>query len=308
MSHRETSFKEVDTVGALGERLNRLCDEQPYHIGWHLKDLRTGDTANRDGDVVVAAASTRKIAIMMAMLRAVSRGRFTLEQPVPINPEFQKGRFVGSVLAYVTPGCVLALKDFIALMIIVSDNVATGTIVDMLGLNEVNELCHSIGMRGTAHRWGTPPDYDAAERDLSPGGTNATTPNDQGLLLDLILKGVKDPGAAARLGCTSALCERAIDILSGQVVRTMLPSLLPEGTRVAHKTGISVKRYPRFGALGDGYSDVGIVFEQDHPLFILAVYTYGVPQELRDGIPGFAGAYRLIGTLCRTCWDELGGS
>ena len=32
-------------MNALIERLNRLCEEQPFHTGWFLKDLRTGQTA-----------------------------------------------------------------------------------------------------------------------------------------------------------------------------------------------------------------------------------------------------------------------
>jgi hypothetical protein len=44
--------------------------------------------------------------------------------------------------------------------------------------------------------------------------TNATTPADVGLLLELILAGSRDADAAAKLGCTPALCRLALDILS----------------------------------------------------------------------------------------------
>ena len=27
--------------------LNKLCDELPFHTGWYLKNLRTGETAHR---------------------------------------------------------------------------------------------------------------------------------------------------------------------------------------------------------------------------------------------------------------------
>ena len=66
----------------LGQELNALCDPMPFHTGWYLKDLRTGDTAHRHGHVVVPSASTRKIAIMMATLKAVHEGKLALEQPV----------------------------------------------------------------------------------------------------------------------------------------------------------------------------------------------------------------------------------
>ena len=42
----------------LVSRLNADCDAQPFHTGWYLKDLGSGDTADRHGDVVVPSAST----------------------------------------------------------------------------------------------------------------------------------------------------------------------------------------------------------------------------------------------------------
>ncbi len=69
--------------------LNKLCDEQPFHTGWYLKDLRPGETAHRHGHVVVPSASTRKIAIMMAALKAVHEGKLALDQPAPSRPSIR---------------------------------------------------------------------------------------------------------------------------------------------------------------------------------------------------------------------------
>jgi len=51
-----------------------------------------------------------------------------------------------------------------------------------------------------------------------------TTPNDQGLLLELILKGTTEFRVAARLGSTPELCRLGLDILSWQKLKTRLPS------------------------------------------------------------------------------------
>jgi beta-lactamase class A len=53
-------------------------------------------------------------------------------------------------------------------------------------------------------------------RDHSLEEVTTTTPTDQGILLDLILQGTEDAGAAARLGCTPELCRLGIEILSRQ--------------------------------------------------------------------------------------------
>ena len=77
-----------------------------------------------------------------------------------------------------------------------------------------------------------------------------TTPNDQGLLLEAMLLGAEDKAAAARLGVTPELCRLGLDILSWQKLKTRLPSQLPLGTKVAHKTGTGSR----------GYMDAGIVY------------------------------------------------
>ena len=58
----------------LVKRLNGLCDGAEFQASWYLKDLATGASANRLGDVAVPSASTRKISIMMAALAAVHAG------------------------------------------------------------------------------------------------------------------------------------------------------------------------------------------------------------------------------------------
>jgi beta-lactamase class A len=291
----------------LVECLNSICDEQPYDVRWHLKSLRTGELADRKGDIPIASASVRKIAIMMALYRAVTRGRLSLDQPIPIKPEFQRGNFIGSIFRYFTPGYTVPLKDHVTMMIIVSDNVSTGTIVDMLGIDEVNDFCQSIGMTSTIHRFGfVPEEIYGDDQNLLPEKTNVTTPNDQGLLLDLILQGRRDAHVATRLGCTPRLCQLGIDVLSWQKYRSALPSLLPENTKIAHKTGAIVQDFDERGyPITVGYHDAGIIFQEEEPLFILTVFTQGVPRELADGTPNFSHAARVIGKLCRACWDGL---
>jgi beta-lactamase class A len=77
------------SLAELAGQLNALCEAQPFHIGWYLKDLRTGAEADRHGHTIVPSASTRKIAIMMAALREVHSGRFSLDQPITIKAEYQ---------------------------------------------------------------------------------------------------------------------------------------------------------------------------------------------------------------------------
>ena len=80
------------SIGDLAEDLDRLCDDQPFQTGWYLKDLETGESADRNGHAVVTSASTRKIAILMAALKAVNDGRLALVQPVTMEARYQDNK------------------------------------------------------------------------------------------------------------------------------------------------------------------------------------------------------------------------
>jgi beta-lactamase class A len=271
--------------------LNGLCDEQPFHTGWYLKDLRSGESADRSGRQVVPSASTRKIAILAAAMKMVNEGKLSLDEPVTVQARYQNN--TSGCFQHLQPGFSLPLRDHLTMMIIVSDNTCTGTVADMVGLDKVNAFCESAGMKGTTHRHIMPP--DGLRRDHPVAATNATTPYDVGLLLDMLLQGARDARVAARLGSTPELCSLALDILSWQKFNDKLPFLLPQGTKVAHKTGTGLRNH----------NDAGIVYLEDTPLFILTVYTEHVPVALPDGTSGAFAAKHLIARLCRTAYDAL---
>jgi beta-lactamase class A len=273
-------------------RLNALCDALPFQTSWYLKDLTTGARADRLGAVPVPSASTRKISIMMAALAAVHDGKLGLDQKVTIDVRYQDND--SGTFQHLTPGFWITFRDALVMMIIVSDNTCTGTVVDLVGLPTIQRWCESIGMTGTTHRFGIPPRLG---RDHSLEQVTTTTPNDQGMLLELILQGTTDAAVARKLGSTPELCGLGLDILSWQKLKARLPSQLPLGTKVAHKTGTGSR----------GFMDAGIIFRGEQPLCILTAYTEHVPETLPDGTPGFTAANQLIGRLARLAWDGLGG-
>jgi beta-lactamase class A len=228
---------------------------------------------------------------MMAALAAVHAGKLSLDQKLTIEARYQDND--SGTFQHLTPGFWVTLRDAMVMMIIVSDNTCTGLVADQVGVPAIQRYCEAVGLTGTVHRYGIPPRLPA---DHSMDAVTTTTPNDQGLLLELILRGTTDPATATRLRCTPALCRLGLDILSWQKLKTRLPSLLPLGTKVAHKTGTG----PR------GYMDAGIIWKDEGPLCVLTAYTDRVPAALGDGTPGFAAAAQLIGRMARLCYDGLG--
>jgi beta-lactamase class A len=194
---------------------------------------------------------------------------------------------------HLTPGFSITLRDALVMMIIVSDNTCTGMVVDLVGLETIQRWCESVGMTGTIHRFGIPPRLG---RDHTLEQVTTTTPNDQGVLLEMILQGTTDAAVARKLESTPELCRLGLDILSWQKLKTRLPSQLPLGTRVAHKTGTGAR----------GFMDAGIIFKAERPLCVLTIYTEHVPEALPDGTPGFTAAYQLMGRMARLAYDTLG--
>jgi beta-lactamase class A len=278
-------------VKDLAATMNALCDALPFQTSWSVKDLTTGERADRLGDTPVPSASTRKISIMMAALKAVHDGKLALEQKVTIQAKYQDND--SGTFQHLTPGFWITFRDALVMMIIVSDNTCTGTVVDMVGLDAIQRYCDSVGMTRTVHRFGIPPKLGP---DHTLDQVTTTTPNDQGLLLEAMLQGAEDTAAAAKLGVTPELCRLGLDILSWQKLKTRIPSQLPLGTKVAHKTGTGSR----------GYMDAGIVYRDGKPLYIITMYTEHVPAALPDGTPGFTAASQLMGKMARLAWDAIG--
>lgn len=277
----------------LAGQLNELCASAPYRIGWSVRHFPSGWSANREGDTVFPSMSTRKVAILMQTFKGVNEGRFSLEQPIRLDKVNQDS---GGVFQYLSRGLNITLHDALVMMIIVSDNTCTSHVASLVGLDKVNALCKSVGMKGTSHRQNVPPDDQP--RNPDPSSTNATTPNDQVLLLDLIVEGVDDKNVAAKLGCTSAQCQHALEIMSWQKSRSRIPCWLPEGTKVANKTGTHA------GAL----ADIGVIYQDGCPPYCLTIFTAGVPEAMPDGAPGVASCDQLMGKLSRLCWDTFTGA
>jgi beta-lactamase class A len=269
--------------------LNQLCDDQPFDTRWYFKNLKTGEEANRDGDVVVYSASTRKIMIMMAVLKEVNEGRLSLDDPFEIEAQYQNNK--SGCFRFLKPGFQVTLFDAITMMIIVSDNVCTGKIVDMLGTDALNEYSASIGMKNTTQRQNIPdPDLKPEEY---PYQSNATSANDVGLLLDQMVKGTNDAEAAAKLGVTPELCELALEIMTWQQLGK-LDQMLPWEPRVACKTGWGPAHH----------HDAGVIYQGDDPIFIMTVYTEGVASNYPD-VSGKYLASNHVARLARTAWDVL---
>ncbi|MBM04669.1 MAG: serine hydrolase [Chloroflexi bacterium] len=267
----------------LKNKLNSICENQSFQTTWTLKNLINDKNIDREGDKPVYSASTRKISILMTALKQVYENKLDLNEKLIIKSDYFNN--TSGVFRFCEPGFSMQIYNILTLMIIVSDNACTGTIVDLVGLDNINDFCQNIGMVNTKHIHGIPLETLKYEGDLQE--TNFTSSNDVTHLLNLILNGKYNCNDSLNiLGTSQNLCSLALDILSGQQFRSKIPGLLPYNTLVAHKTGTTPHNH----------NDAGIVFKDDIPQYIFSAYTSFVPTEINN-VSGQYVASELIAEM-----------
>ncbi|MEU6131578.1 serine hydrolase [Saccharopolyspora sp. NPDC047091] len=189
----------------------------PGRLGFAAWDLRERVPVLSGADREVHPASTIKVLVMISALQQVHIGRSTLGESVPIPVERAGGSGVLRELSGVDR---LALRDLIALMIVISDNAATNAVIDAVGFPAIARCAAELGCTSTR--------VERRLMDVHAPGRNATSAHDQARILDRLATGRALP---------PELTEHALRVLSRQQVRDRLPALLPEGARCWNKTG-----------------------------------------------------------------------
>jgi beta-lactamase class A len=286
-------------VAAAAGELGAIAGAAPFPVAWCLRDLVSGAQVSQAGDRVVPAASTRKVGILAAALGAVERGTLALDQDVVLDGR-HRDEVRGGVGAGLHEGVVLQLVDVLRLMVVVSDNLCTAHVVDLVGLDAVNATCAALGMTGTVHRHALQPELP---RDHPVTATNTTTADDQVRLL-VALHDRAQGRPTAGLDLDPAQARLALAMLRAQVAGDGLPGRLPPGAVVAHKPGRGRRDAGDVGLLGADTEPYG---EPDWRC-ALAVYCDELPERAPDGRRGDAVATERIALLARAAWDTLVGT
>lgn len=240
--------------------------------GVAVKNLTTGEEMVINGDHCFNAASVIKVPIMLRLLQAAEAGELGLEEHLLLTDAVKVPGC--GVLKELRAGLPLSLWDLCTLMIIISDNTATNMLIDRLGIASINAALRGFGIeRSTLRRRLF--DREAAAR----GVRNEVTPADlMQLLTALYRQSILTPSS----------CERALAVMARQQMDHKLPVLLPQGVRIAHKTGED-----------SGIThDVGIIYGPQP--FTISVMS----EQISDTQAGC----QLIARLARMVWDYYGAS
>ena len=232
-----------------------------------------------NGDVVMHAASTMKVPVLIELYHQAEQHKLSIDSPLVVRNVFQSiadtshytldaGDDSDSSL-YKQVGQRVPIRELARLMIVRSSNLATNNLIDLVGPANVRGTVDRIGATGMNVQRGVQ-DIPAFNKGLN----NTTT--SKGLAYSLL-------AIAQCRTLTRTSCDEMLQTLSAQEFNEMIPSGLPAGTRVAHKTG-SITGISHDGA---------IVYPKNGAPYVLVILTHNVKDPAKVG-----------GDISRLVWER----
>lgn len=262
-------------------RIEREAEARAIAVA--LFDSETGAAFAYQADRWFHAASTIKLAILLGVYRAIHRRELIPRARLHVRNRFfsAAGGEAFAVSAdrdanaavQAAIGGMMRVSELAHHMIATSSNLATNLLLDLVGLEAVQETLLELGLSGIDVRRGV-----EDERAFDRGIINRVTAAGLVKLLRLI---------AEERAFTPELSHEMLDVLHQQEFRNGIPARLPRTVRVAHKTGdISTVAH-----------DAGVVYPIDRAPYVVAVLTEWSPEQ--------TGRSAVIAEISHAIYDVL---
>jgi beta-lactamase class A len=260
---------------AIQEELNKVDGE--FAIAF--EDLTTGEQILINEHTLFHAASTMKTPVMIEIYKQAAAGKFSLTDSINVKNEFKS--IVDSslyslhreddsdTLIYEHIGEKRTVYSLMYDMIIISSNLATNMMIDLVGAANAQQTMRDIGTKNMQVLRGVE-DSKAYEAGLS----NSTTAYDLMVIFEKMARGeVVDSIASAEM----------IKILFNQKFNDIIPAKLPANVRVAHKTGW----------ITGVHHDSGIVFLPDGRKYVLVLLSKSLKDE-KTAVAAMSNVSKMI--------------
>ena len=249
----------ADISVSLREGVEKIAGESKARaVAVALLDFDSGLRFSLAGDRWFHAASTIKVAVLLAVFRAVDEGRLRLDDSLHV-----RNRFISAADGfpfrldsdsdalpelYQAIGRTVNISALAEGMIAASSNLATNLLLDLVGVEYARNVLRDAQVSGVELRRGVE-DHAAHERGID----NQVTA--EGLLTLLC--------AVRGNFLSNESREHAIRILLAQRFKSMIPAGLPAHATVAHKTG----------EISTACHDMGIVYLPERQPYIAVILT-----------------------------------
>ena len=223
-------------------------------------DSRHNTQWSYHGDRWFHAASTIKVPVLLGVFGAVKKGRLTEFSRIHVRNRFYSVvdglPFRIDLARDSTPevhdaiGKTMQMRELARYMIVTSSNLATNLLIDIVGVGEIQQTLHELGLDQGIEFVRAVEDTAAWEQDIN----NRVTADG---LLDALRM------IAEERAISEDASRHMLDILHGQEFKRGIPAGIPVEARVAHKTGeISTVAH-----------DAGIVYLQDREPYVVIILT-----------------------------------
>jgi beta-lactamase class A len=255
----------VDLSTTLNGEVERLSAESKARaIAVAVHDLESGLRFSLRGERWFHAASTIKVAVLLAIFRAADEGRLHLDDSLHV-----RNRFISAANGspfrlnsdsdavpelYQTIGRTAKILVLAEGMIAASSNLATNLLLDFVGVEYARKVLRDAQVDGVELRR-TVEDHAAHERGIN----NEVTADGLVSLLSAVRGDF----------LSNESKEQAIRILLEQRFNSMLPARLPAHATVAHKTG----------EISTACHDMGIVYLPEREPYLAAILTEFDPEH-----------------------------
>jgi beta-lactamase class A len=276
-------MSQVDLSSTFDEEVERLRGQgNARAIAVAVHDFESGLRFSLRGDRWFHAASTIKVAVLLAVFRATDEGRLHLDDSLHV-----RNRFISAADGdpfrlspdsdampelYQLIGRTAKISTLAKGMIAASSNLATNLLLDFMGVEYARKVLRDAQVDGVELRRGV---EDHAAHDM--GINNEVTADGLVRLLSAVRGDF----------LSNESKEQAIRILLEQRFNSMLPARLPAHAAVAHKTG----------EISTACHDMGIVYLPEREPYIAVILTEfdSEGDGRREIVAAISGAiYRLI--------------
>lgn len=245
------------------QQIEKRIAESHAEVGIVFRTLDGKSQWSHNADESFHAASTMKVPVMIELFHQAKEGKVRLDDTLTVRNEFHS-IVDGSVYKlnpaddsetdlYKAEGQTRTLAELCELMITVSSNLATNVLIEKLGVENIRATVEALGADGMNVLRGVEDGKAYAQ-----GLNNTTTARGLEVLMTAIAEGKAVEPESSR---------QMVKILSQQHFNEGIPSGLPTGTKVAHKTGEITKIH----------HDAAIVYAP-RP-FVLVILVRGLADE-----------------------------
>ncbi len=274
-----SSCTQKRSTDELKQQISEVLAEQPGTFAVAFKELSTGDEIFINEHELFHAASTMKTPVMVEVYKQAAEGKFSLKDSMLIKNDFisifDSSTFSISpevdsdTLLYKEIGKKRTIYSLMYDMIIVSSNLATNLIIELVDAKNVTNTLRSIGANDIQVLRGVE-DTKAFEAGMN----NQVTAYDLMLLFEKI-----DKEELVNAEASMAM----MDILLNQQFNDIIPARLPKDVKVAHKTGW----------ITGVHHDSGIVYLPDGRKYVLVLLSKDLKKE-DEAVKAMATVSKMI--------------